>query len=1317
MKTTYQAGEDTLRAYLPATLVESWAQRPEQSPLWGVWLTGSLMFCDVSGFTAMSESLAQVGKEGAELMAAVLNRFFERMLAIADEWGGVQMKFGGDAMLLLFSEDRHAERAAAAGLEMQRAMSDFRRLAVGEQTYRLRMRIAIHSGRFFGASVGQPDGMLHYMLVGPDVNRTAGIEGAGEPGQVVMSAEAAAQTGSGCRLIPANGVWRVRDLDEPPRPAPKQALTAPRDALKHYLLPPLAAPLLEGRLPSFSGEHRRVTAAFINLIGLSTLLETKGEAQALAQADAYVKMVISAVEKHGGLLAASDLAQDGDKVICLFGAPLSIEREERAAIRAMLELDRELRSSGLDVKHRIGISSGSVFAGEIGSSKRREYTVIGDSVNLAARLMAASRPGEILVSKPTVERAGGGFDVQRLRPLRVKGKVAPVAVFRLRAGGRERTVERQIEAGTALVGREEELATLLRLARQVAARGSGRCAYIWGEPGIGKSRLTQEVAANLQATGWQRLVVSCQLHTWHTPFAPWREPLRGLIGIAADDSPEEMWRKLKTAMDLADPQLGAFAPLLGELLSLPVEDNAPPSATDPKERRRYVTGMVVALVEAAARQRPMLVLFEDGHWADAPSLELLAALFGRPAPVLAVLTSREPLPPGEISTAIAPVSIGLRELPPEAARSLVTSASGLSEQVLEKIVARAQGNPLFLQEIARMGVISGESIPETVNDVILTRLDRLPPEEKRVLRLAAVIGPSFDLQALYALAGGGMDPLRVDAALAGLSQLGFTREQAREPRSYAFSHVLTREVAYETLPYAQRRHLHRRVGQRIEQQEAARLDAVCELLLHHYELAADTAKVVRYAAMSGDRALAMFAVAEGLDYYQRSLSALPALGKGFEGDRSLLLERLGDCLDTGGRHREAAEKFVSALDEWRSWRRRPRLVVAEGGVRVRDAALCRKVGASLERSSDYDEALRWLDEALSVLPGRSGRVGAQICASKSLALFRRGRYEEAAHWGKKGLAAARRSRDRRQLAYAHHILASSYMEMGKLREALSHDRQAVRLYHEVGDVSGQAIANGNLGLSYQMLGVLDAALYHYDVGLKADERLGNVPHAAIIHNNVGEVLLAMGRLDEAVSHFDYVVRAHRTDSSLAGLTGLAQVNLSRCLLRRGDVTGAMSHVRRGIRLLRSAGVEGVLAEALLQQVELRLEAGNAGVARRECRRVLRDVRGLDAKVLEARGERLLGQAEAALGGLDAARARLRASITIGRQAGAEYEEALSLLALARVLLASPVRERQAVRPLQRAIAILSRMGAALDLAEARRLLDSSGVAPASAAAC
>ncbi len=1311
-QTTYRSAEETLGIYLPATLVDHWAERPQQPPSWGHWLHGSLMFCDISGFTSMSENLARFGKEGAELMAAVLNQFFERMVGIADEWGGVQMKFGGDAMLLLFSEQEHAERAAAAGLEMQAAMVQFRRVQIRGDAYPLRMRVAIHSGRFFGASVGQPQGILHYLLLGADVNRTAEIEGLGKPGQVIASAHAAAAMGSGRSLSAAgDGVWRVRSLNTPARPARRVPSPVPGDVLKRYLLPPLAAPLLEGRLPSFSGEHRRVTAVFINLLGATPMLQTKGDAEALSQIDAYVRMLIAALLRHGGFLVGSDLAHEGDKLICLFGAPVSLEKEEDAALRAMIDLDCELASSGLDLRHRIGISSGSVFAGEIGSSLRREYTVIGDSVNLAARLMTSAKPGEIIASAPTMERAGTGFHVQRLKPLQVKGKAAPVLAMRVRGTAPE-PVRQAIEPTAPIFGREGELETLVHLSRQVSARRSG-WAYIHGEPGIGKSRLTAELSARLLGEGWGELTASSQMHTRNTPFSAWREPLRRAAGISSGLEPDAAWKKLRSAVEVADPELAPFVSVLSEVIGLPLVGDLDVSFLEPKERRRYLTSIAVELLHNATGDYPQLLLFEDAHWADAPSLELLAAVLSRQdSRLLVVVTSREARPPERLGALAAPTAIHLRELPREAARGLAASVSGLQDADIDKIVARAQGNPLFLHEISRIGVVSAESLPETVNDMILVRLDRLQPEEKAVLRLASVIGPAFRLEALHALVGESLSSLALERVLEELKAQGFTREEGRDLGSYSFAHILTRDVAYETLPFAQRRTLHRQFAQHVEQGNATP-ESDCELLLHHFELAGDPPKVARYAAMSGDRAAAVFAIKEAVDYYRRSLTAITDFGKPLPSDRSFLIERLGDCFETGGQHGEAAKTFSEALAQWKAAPRRPRFIAANSGLREREAALCRKVAVSFERSSDYDESLSRLDEAFTALPSRAGRVRAQIYASKSLALFRKGQYEEAIHWGRLGLDVTRRNADRRQLAYAHHILAGSYMEVGKLNKALQHDRLAVRFYHEVGDLAGQARANSNLGLSYQMVGILDAALYHYEVGLKADERIGNVSHAAIVHNNIGEVLMMLGRVDEAMPHLENVVNAYRSDPGLMAVAGLAEVNLSRCWLRKGVEAGAKLHLRRGLRRLQQVGAQGLLMEALLQHAELRLAAGRPREARGTCRDVLRIAQDLATTLVEARAERLLGRAEAALGNRDQALSHLQTSETLTRQAGASYEEALTLIESARVLQASPLTSSRATTPLKRSIAILARMGAASDLAEAQRLLDGrlAGVQP------
>jgi class 3 adenylate cyclase/predicted ATPase len=1265
------------------------------------------MHCDITGFTAMSESLSQLGKEGAELMAGILNRFFGRLLDVADHWGGIQMKFGGDALLLFFADHEHAARAAACGFEMQTAMADFRLVSVGGQKYRLRMRIGIHSGRFFSASVGKPEGVLHYLLLGPDVSRTTVVEAAAQPGQVVASAETVALLGPRSRLTAAAGaVWRLRAVEPPPdAPGQGRLCDASNAELRRYLLPPLAARLAEGQVPEFSGEHRRVTALFINLLGVSELLGAEGDRATLAQIDAYVNILLTALDRHGGFLAGSDAADRGDKFIAMFGAPLSQEWEEASALRCALDLHRELKHSSLDLHQRIGINTGFVFAGEIGSARRREYTIIGDNVNLAARLMAAARPGQTIVSRATAERAGTEFDLRRLRSLRVKGKAKPVQVFRLE-DSRLPPRPRDPEIASQILGRDAELASLLKQSRQ-AARGRGCWAYVWGEAGIGKSHLAAEVAARLCTRGWRLLTASCQPHTARTPFAAWISPLRALLGIEAEDSPEDTWRKLKTEVARLRPDLKAFAPLVGGLLSLPADEDPLLRSLDAKTRRQRLTATVVEIFRATARERPLFLLFEDVHWADGPSLELLAELLSRLAsPLMVCSTSRQGAPPLELSAYRPSLSLHLQELTPEDARRLVASATELAEDELTAIVGRAQGNPLFLQELARSGSVRPDELPETVNDVMMTRLDRLPDDEKTVLRHAAVIGPSFDLHILDTLLTARRELLELEPALANLTRRGFTRAEGDDPPTYAFCHILTQEVAYETLPYAGRRRLHRGVAERIELDQAGQLESVCELLLHHYELASETIKTVRYGAMSGDKAAAMFANQEANEYYRRSLAALASVRHGTAADGSLLLERIGDCLETAGNHKEATDAFVEALKEWKEGRgRTPRLVPWLIRAKTREAILCRKAGVSCERSSDYDESLRWLDSALAALPRRAGRVGSQVCAAKSVSLFRKGLYVEGIRWGRRALELARRSGECSELAYAHNMLANSYIEQGKLNKAIRHLRPAVRLYHELGDFQGQAADNNNLGSCYQLLGILDGALYHYQVALGTDERVGDMVDAAIVHNNLGEVLSTRGELDEAVAHLEEVLRAHRSHTDLAAVAGLAQVNLCRCRMAQEDLGAAEDHLRHGLRLLRRVGAQGLLTEARLQLAELRLAQGQAEEAWQECRRARARASVYQARLLEARAERLLGSAQAALGDAEAARPHLRASITLARRIGAGYEEAKSLIALGGLAIDSGRPPPSlALRSLERAVAILSRMGATLDVNEANRLL-------------
>lgn len=1287
-------GRDLIRAYLPRTLVARWSAHPDDAPVWHEILTGSLMHCDMSGFTAMSERLAGRGKEGAELMAGVLNGFFDRMLRIADGWGGVQMKFGGDAMLLYFGGDEHAARAAACGLEMQRAMPEFHRVEVAGETYGFLMRAGIHSGDFFSASAGNPAGVLHYLLMGRDVSRSAATESEAQPGQVAASTEAAEVLRGSARLVQQGHVWQVRSIDAPERPRPSEENSGvPPRALYQYLLPPIAAPLLAGRAPHLAAEHRRVTAVFINLFGMAGIIEGEGPQAALTEIAAYLDMVLPSLDRHGGYLIGSDAAEDGDKLIAAFGAPIASERDEVSALRFALDLNRRLAASSLRLRHRIGINTGFVFAGEIGSPIRREYTVIGDNVNLSARLMAAAPVGRIYASAATIERARADFALRRLKPMRVKGKAAPVQAYELAGEGRAAPQQAEPDA-VQLLGRDDEVAAMMRTAETVAASAAMRWCLVTGEPGIGKSALVDDIARRLTGAGWRRLAAACQAHLSRDVFAAWHGPLRQLFD-GADD-----WAALRAAVERLAPEHAWFAGLVADIVSIDRPADPFIESMDPRTRRQQLVALVRAALAAEARRAPLLFTFDDAHHADEASLELLAdVIAGIDAPVLLCVSSRATGSPGALSSMPAHLSLHLAELRPDDARRLAASVAGAAGADVDAVISRAQGNPLFVQELALSAAQSGE-MPDSINEVIVARLDRLQTEEKLVLRAAAVTGTSFAPEHVGVLLRGRMGADAIDRALTGLATSGFIRGTDGEQ---AFRHGLAQEVVYDTLTFTDRRAMHHELARHIEEEDQGRLGAVAGLLLHHYDRAGDAPKTVVYAAMSGDRAAGVYANREAIDFYTRGLEALDRAGGG-GGDRSILLERIGTCLETQGRHSAATEALQDALARWRDRGRRKRAALLDGPVpdAVREAHLCRRIAVTYERGSAYDEALSWLDRALAALPVRAGRVGSEVHASKSMTLYRKGEYREAIAWGRRALAVAKRVGDARAIAYAHNMLANSHIAEGSLRAAVRHLTEAVRLYDELEDVPGQAAANNNLGMCYHLMGELDAALLHYGLAGAADERVGDLVDKAVIDNNIGEVLLIQGRLDEADEHLARVLRAREANEELAAVAGLSCVNLCRIAMARGDLDAAERHARAGIRVLTDVGAKGLLTEAQIQRAELHLAQGDAAGALRQASAALHEATESGDRLLEARAQRIAALALAATGGGESAAIQLATSAALARRIGAGHEEARSLLALARLRVQSGGHPR--ADGVRRAVAILSRMGAAPELAQARALL-------------
>jgi class 3 adenylate cyclase/tetratricopeptide (TPR) repeat protein len=1336
--------------YLPQVLLDSVRRNPHLPPSWIEAVDGTLLFSDVAGFTQLSERLAQMGKEGAEALTEVINQYFDRLLGIARSHGGANIKFGGDALLLLFTGEGHARRAVLAAWAMQRVTRQFGTIRAQSYRVRLQMKVALHSGTFWSATAGLPGRRMQHFILGKETSRVAQVEDVAHAGEVLATEATRMLVGPRVAMEPYNGVYRILRL-EGRSPAP--AVSAERretsllmpDVLA-YLPPPVAEQLRsagQADVNVVEGEHRKVSTIFIHLLGVNELLERDGPAAFLDELQRYVAAVVRLGEQYGGFLAANDISGIGIKLIILFGAPVTHEEDSANALRLALHLRQELPQLDVHLSQRIGVNTGFVFAGNVGPAYRREYTVMGDAVNVAAWLMGAAASEQILVSEQTMDEAGPGFLVQDMAPITVKGKRAPLSLVALE-GERDLTTARDEERPVMLVGREAELEALFRVCTEVEG-GNGKCAVISGETGMGKSLLLLAFTDLLKRRGWVVYLGHSYSHTAGVPFGPWRELLHAVFQLAPADDEGTRTTKVRAVLERLRPELLDTAPLLNALLSLSIPDTDLTRSFTEETRRHHLFDLIADVLAATAMNSPVAVFLDDVHWADQSSLQLLSHVSNRMGNgrLLVGATHR---PQEGLQLALPPastVTIALGELPEKAAVQLVEESLNLSllpSQVKEAILAKARGNPLFLEQVARSlqqsgaltpkgkGQVLGGTeqmallhIPDRIQGLVMSRIDALKHSSREVLRIASVIGSAFDLSVLTSAASLELGAPQLEVAVQDLTQLGLFQAQEGVPEpAYRFRDSLFQEVAYESLSFARRRALHHQVASHLEEAYSGRLEFSYEALARHYGLSGDSPKTLLYATRAGDKAREVFAHEDAIGYYQQGISSLKNLGSSIVPLGSHLLERIGDCYEVSGHHTEAARHFYRALRVWRGAQQHPGPLppMAQELLKglptiAREATLCTKIGVSHERGSDYAVSLRWLESAIRVLPPRQPLYAARAYVAKSVTLFRQGHYQEAIAWGQQGLAVSRRLGDRRQLAYAHDMVANSYVEMGDLARAVRHRRAALRMYDKLGDVSGQATVNNNLGTCYHLLGLLGRALSYYDASLKASQRLGNPLRTAIAHNNMGEVYLIQGHLPEAQEHLVRVVETFDRLGEPLAATGFALINLSRASQRRHQHKEAWDHLHHGLTLLRKAGARGLLTEALLQQAELELEDGLVELATRSCERALGSAREMGMQLQEARALCIEGKIAMAHHDSDQAQEYLRRSIALAEGTGAQYERGVALLNLAKIYLndgQGGASHKSGSQPLRRATSIFRRLGAEIELAQAKELRASLGAA-------
>jgi class 3 adenylate cyclase/tetratricopeptide (TPR) repeat protein len=962
-----------------------------------------------------------------------------------------------------------------------------------------------------------------------------------------------------------------------PRAGAVAAPVAPRFASPAAYTPEhLAARILRSRT-ALEGEHKRVTVVFCDIVESSTLAARLGDEAMHDLLGRFFELALREVHRYEGTINQFL----GDGFMALFGAPLALEHHERqAALAAVAVRDRVQRElGGAGVTLRLGIHTGLVVVGKIGDNLRMDYTAVGDTTNVAARLQALAERGGILMSAATLERADDVVESTARGPIALRGRAEPLHVHEI-TGARTGRRPARLRPLSVFVGRTHEMGELYE-ALEHATQSRGQAVSLIGEPGIGKSRLLIEFRRTLAERDVRCVEGACLSYGSAIPYLPILDLLRAAFGIDENDTPEVVAAKAARGADDLEVDRAAMVPYVLHLLGLK-EGTSSLEAVSPEAIKSRTSEMLRQLVLRASRRRPLVVIVEDLHWIDRASEEFLGDLVDvlPAAAILFLATYRPGYQPPWLQRSYV-TQIALRRLADRDALALVrhAAADGHVEIDAERIVARGEGNPLFLEELihaVRRAPGGAGTIPDTLLGVLTARVDRLSDDAKELLQVAAVIGGAFSPALLGRLVS---RPETVESRLRELTQLEFLCQLTAGPEpEYEFKHALTRDAVYQSLLERRRRAVHRAVGEALERQYESRIGEMVELLAYHFDLADDGDRAVDYAIRAAERAQRRWANAEALAFFQRAVQRLATLP---ESPQNLLrridaVTKQSEVLFALGRHRE-------------------HVGVLEG---MRDI---------VERAADPPRKATWhywLGFLQSLTGGRPEAAIAHCRTASELA-------ERA------GLPTIR--------AYADTGLAQAYVIAGRLRPALAAGERALELFERQGDAWWASRALSQLSPAANYLGEWQRGLRYcqraMELGAMLNDlrlKVSGLVRTASTHVHRGDWQTALERCDDALALTPTPFDA----AAVRAVRGYA-------LVKGGMLPEGMAQLADALAFYQRSQLRFTQVSFSLWLADAYLRAGALGEARAIVTEVLATALDLGYRYVEGGARRLLAESVAA----------------------------------------------------------------------------------------
>lgn len=1171
--------------------------------------SAAVLFIDITGFTAIVDAAtARFGDRGAERVQELLNRCFTPMVDAVDRFGGQVLAFPGDAALCIWPV---AAGDAAIGLATRQAAAcalDLRQCLDRLSTFdgsALRFRAALSAGRIRSVLAGGVDGRWTLLVHGPAIAQLT-VMAAAKPGDIAVTDAAVDAAGGALSAARIGPTWLLSAVNPAATPVPPRspAMTAPDDDVASLVSRSVRARLAAGQ-QGWMSEFRAVTVVFA-LVGNGRLDDG---------APHHIVRTMQAVnQRFDGDLNQVVVDEKGLTAVMVFGLlHQTHENQSARAVAAAAATQQALVPLGIDI--RVGIATGRVFTGIRGGGSRMEFAVIGSTVVLAARLAGAA--GDVLCDGATRANVRDAYRFDAVPPTMLKGLGVVTGLWRPReavspAGG---SIAATADDG---VGRRGERQQIDRRLRALSDGGTGGLIVVTGEAGIGKSALVAAAWRSAAALRLRCIAGAGDSIQLTTTLHPWRSIVTALLrGESTEPTLDRLTR-------LLGHQEAAFFPLLNPVLPVQLPETAQTASMTAENRARVARALLVALLQPLAADG-LFVILEDAHWIDSSSWELIEETVAHVPRLLLLVTGR---PTADTTARLAALrvrqrveEIGLTAMTPPEIHEVVVRRIGadqLSDDLARWIDGRCDGNPLFAQELTLMLVERGiaaveggtcrvagarsltdlASLPDTVHGVLATRIDRLPAEEQLSLKVAAVLGRDFQLEALAAISPMPGPVAELQARIERIAGTGLLRVAPDAPAHVSFSHALVQEVAYGLLPFAQRHTLHRGAAEHFESAGAGAEVTSWPLLAYHWEQADVPARAMHYLERAGEHALLKASSnPEAEEFFVRLLRLADAPARAERASDSAAAiapvvrarwERwLSQSVARQGRHAAALSHLERGLrwlgrsapaDDWRC-----RLEVLRGVTR-RIAFQPRPVNASQPVSGETLsrlEAARLYDSIVQNLYiGQSSedKRGANTVLLSTVALLRAvGLGEQVGPCG--------------ELSCSYSMIANMVAMLRRPQLALHYSERARQLAIDVDDKQAQFRALTMGQLPAFIFGRWDAAEARLREGLELGASLRN-----LYENLVGECTLAYihfhrGELTDAFARFTSIEQRARDSGfvlpQLWGHTGLAEVHL-----RQNRVSDAVEAAETCLRLARERSfidqtsrfqAHGLLASARVRQ--------------------------------------------------------------------------------------------------------------------------------------